>query len=512
MSSLIFVFPDQLSLSLSSLKKIKSKKDTVLFCEVKEEWTLVKHHKKKIAFIFSAMRHFAEELTVQGISVRYVKLDDAKNTGSLKGEIFRAISELKPNQFIVTEPSEYRLCEWLKSFSKEMDIPVCLLNEDRFLSTKNEFSVWAKGKKQLRMEFFYREMRQKYKILLEADGKPMGGQWNYDKENQKPLKSAIKSPKRINHKKSDHILNVLKLVEENFPDHFGSLENFYFAVTREQAIQELNHFIEYLLPKFGDYQDVMVANEPYLYHSLLSCYLNVGLLLPLEICQSAENSFKKGKAPLHCVEGFIRQILGWREYIRAIYWHHMPNYANLNYLEAKNKLPDFYWTAKTKMFCVAESVRHTRDHAYSHHIQRLMVTGNFAMLAGLDVKEVQDWYLAVYADAFEWVEMPNTLGMALFGDNNIVASKPYAASGKYIQRMSNYCKKCEYNSEDMLGDKACPFNSFYWDFWSRQEQKLKGNPRIPYVYSTWYKMSEEKRADIKKQAQLYLEKMKKGLL
>ena len=512
MSTLRLILGDQLSLSISSLQNINFKEDTVMLCEVMEECTYVKHHKKKIAFILSSMRHFAQELSSKGITVRYVELDNAHNTGSIYTEIIRAVSALKPNRFIVTEPSEYRLSESIKSLKEIIPIPVDILSDDRFLSTSKEFSSWAHGKKQLRMEFFYREMRQKYKILLEPDEKPTGGQWNYDKENQTPLKTEIISPKRISHKKSTHIKNVLKLVNQYFPDNFGTLDHFHFAVTREQALIEFHHFVDNLLPKFGDYQDVMVAGEPYLYHSLISCYLNAGLILPLEVCQIAEKAYKEGQAPLNSVEGFIRQILGWREYIRGIYWYHMPRYAKLNYLNATTKLPDFYWTTKTEMFCVAESIRHTRDHAYSHHIQRLMVTGNFAMLAGLDVAEVQAWYLAVYADAYEWVEMPNTLGMALFGDNNIVASKPYAASGKYIHRMSNFCQNCKYNPNEMIGEKACPFNSLYWDFWARHEDKLKGNPRVPYVFSTWNKMSIEKRNEIRKQATANLKKMRDGSL
>ena len=325
MSSLIFVFGDQLSLSISSLQKINPKQDTIMLCEVMEECTYVKHHKKKIAFILSAMRHFAQELRSHGIPVRYVELNDVHNSGNILAEILRAVSELKPNRFIVTQPSEYRLLENMKLLQKKIDIPVEILADDRFLSTSKEFSSWAYGKKLLRMEFFYREMRKKYKILIGPDGKPTGGQWNYDKENQETLKSSIISPKRISHKKSTHIINVLKLVNEYFPDNFGTLEHFNFAVTREQALIELNDFVENLLPQFGKYQDVMVAGEPFLYHSLISCYLNIGLILPLEVCKMAEKAYYNGKAPLNSVEGFIRQILGWREYIRGIYWLYMPN-------------------------------------------------------------------------------------------------------------------------------------------------------------------------------------------
>jgi deoxyribodipyrimidine photolyase-related protein len=375
------------------------------------------------------------------------------------------------------------------------------------LATKDEFAHWARGKKQLRMEFFYREMRKKYGLLMEADGTPTGGAWNYDKENRKPPKSGMQIPPRLRHAHSAIAKEVIALVKEHFSHHFGVLEPFNFALTRAQACLELDHFIANLLPHFGDYQDAMLAGEPYLYHSLISSYLNAGLLLPLEICQKAENAYRTGKAPLNAVEGFIRQILGWREYIRGIYWHFMPDYAERNALNATRNLPEFYWTAKTGMFCLAEAVRHTRDHAYAHHIQRLMITGNFALLSGLDVKQVQAWYLAVYADAYAWVEMPNTLGMALFGDGGVVASKPYAASGKYIQRMSNYCTHCAYDPEETLGEKACPFNALYWDFIARHAKMLRTNQRMSYVLAAWDKFTPEKQKAIRAQATRIFQKM-----
>jgi deoxyribodipyrimidine photolyase-related protein len=512
MKSLRLILGDQLSHSLSSLEGIQPKNDLVLMCEVAEEVTYVKHHTKKIAFLFSAMRHFAEELRDKGMNIRYIKLDDAKNTGSFGGEVKRAIAELNPEKVIATEPSEYRVLQMMQSWQKSLGVAVEILPDARFLASHAEFATWAKDKKQLRMEFFYREMRKKYGILLEADGKPTGGEWNYDKENRKPPKTGMKSPKRIAHKKSALTKEVLALAKDRFSHHFGVLEPFHYAVTRDQALLELDHFIDQLLPHFGDYQDAMVAGEPYLYHSLISSYLNAGLLLPLEICEKAEAAYRMGKAPLNAVEGFIRQILGWREYIRGIYWHFMPEYGQRNSLNAVTPLPEFYWTAETQMFCMAEAIRHTRDHAYSHHIQRLMITGNFALLAGLNVQHVQEWYLAVYSDAYEWVEMPNTLGMALFGDSGVVASKPYAASGKYIHRMSNYCEKCQYDPDEMTGEKACPFNALYWDFLVRHEKTFRGNQRMPYVFSTWDKFGAEKQKSIRTQAALSLQKMTEGTL
>jgi len=512
MSALRLILADQLSESLASLQEIDKAHDVVMLCEVMEEASYVPHHPKKIAFLFSAMRHFAAELAACGVPVRYVKLDDVNNTGSFSGEVQRAIHELKSSTVVVTEPGEYRVLEMMKGWQKTLNIPVDILPDTRFLATHAEFAAWADGKKQLRMEFFYREMRKNYSILIENSGKPTGGDWNYDKDNRKPPKAGMKSPPRIRHKKSAITKDVLALVNERFSHHFGMLEPFHFAVTREQALMELDHFVTHLLPNFGDYQDAMVAGEPFLYHSLISSYLNAGLLLPLEICQKAEAAYRAGKAPLNAVEGFIRQILGWREYIRGIYWHFMPEYGERNMLNATRPLPKFYWGEPTHMFCVAEAVRHTRDHAYSHHIQRLMITGNFALLAGLDVKAVQKWYLAVYSDAYEWVEMPNTLGMALFGDGGVVASKPYAASGKYIHRMSNYCEQCRYDPDEMTGETACPFNALYWDFLVRHENIFRGNQRMPYVFSTWDKFAPEKQQAIRKQAALSLQKMAEGTL
>lgn len=512
MSALCLILGDQLSRSITSLQGFDKQSDTVMLCEVMSEATYVPHHPKKIAFLFSAMRHFAAELAASGVRVQYVKLDDEGNSGSFTGEVQRAIKELNPSRLLVTEPGEYHILEMMKNWRSSLGIPVEIRPDNRFLATYTEFSTWAKGKKQLRMEFFYREMRKKHSILMEPDGKPAGGEWNYDKENRKPPKSGMTSPPRLSHKKSAIVSEVLAMVKERFSHHFGTLEPFHYAVTRNQALKELDHFITHLLPNFGDFQDAMVEGEPYLYHSLISSYLNAGLLLPLEICQKAEISYRTGKAPLNAVEGFIRQILGWREYIRGIYWHFMPEYGERNALNATRPLPDFYWTTDTRMFCVAEAVRHTRDHAYSHHIQRLMITGNFALLAGLDVRQVQEWYLAVYSDAYEWVEMPNTLGMALFGDGGVVASKPYAASGKYIHRMSNYCEQCKYDPDEMTGETACPFNALYWDFLARHEEKFRGNQRMPYVFSTWDKFPTEKKEAIRTQAALAIQKMTEGTL
>jgi deoxyribodipyrimidine photolyase-related protein len=511
MPTLRLVLGDQLSHSLTALQNLKAG-DAVLMCEVMEEASYVKHHPKKIAFLFSAMRHFAEELREKGVEVRYVKLDDPQNSGTLDGEVQRAFEGETFSKLMLTEPGEWRVLEKFKAWQKELALPVVIRDDERFMCSIAEFKAWADGRKQLRMEFFYREMRKGFSILTEKNGNPVGGKWNYDSENRKPPKEGLSIPKRISHEKDAITNDVLKLVEARFSNHFGDLLPFHFAVTRNQALTELNQFIDEMLVSFGDYQDAMLTGEPYMYHSLISSYLNAGLLEPLEICRMAEHAYHAGKAPLNAVEGFIRQIMGWREYVRGLYWLKMPDYADLNFFSADRPLPAFYWGAPTKMDCLAEAVRHTREHAYSHHIQRLMVTGNFALLAGIAPAEVCEWYLAVYADAYEWVELPNTLGMALFGDGGIMASKPYAASGKYINKMSNFCSGCAFNPEEMLGETACPFNALYWDFIARNEGKLKGNQRLNYTFAGLNAMKPEKRQAIRAKAADTLQALERGQL
>ncbi len=506
MSILRVVFWDQLSLSISSLKDVQPS-DTVLMFELQDEVTRVEHHPKKIALWFSAMRHFAEELTNKGINVRYIDFNDAFNTHNLAQEVKRAVHSLSIKKIIVTEPGEYHFQKTIHSLEKSLDVDVEIRADDRFLSSIEEFKKWAGTKKELRMEYFYRNMRKKYNILMEPDGQPTGGLWNYDKDNRKPPSLNIIPIKRISHKKSEILKNVLELVRNNFNDHFGDLAPFDYAITKDQALMELDHFIENILPYFGHYQDAMLKGNAYVYHSLLSSYINIGLLLPLEVCQKAEAAYMQGKVSINSAEGFIRQILGWREYIRGIYWLKMPEYAELNALDAKTNLPSFYWGEKTHMTCISEAISHTKIHAYSHHIQRLMVTGNFALLTGLDVKQVQDWYLAVYSDAYEWVEMPNTLGMALFRDGGIVASKPYAASGQYINKMSDFCKQYYYDVKDITGVKACPFNALYWNFLQCHREKFRKNPRLSFMYAIWDKFDTIKKDAITSRAFDILKKM-----
>jgi len=511
MTELVPIFADQLTHSLSALQNADQDKATVLMMEVREEAHEVWHHRKKLVFLFSAMRHFASELEDKGWTVRYVKLDEKDNEGSFTAEIARAAKQIKPDRILVTEPGEWRVEQMVRSWRDDHDLPVKLLRDNRFLSTKQEFADWAEGRKELRMEFFYREMRKATGLLMDGD-KPVGGKWNFDKENRSPPKSGMQSPRRDAARPDDITRAVIEMVEQEFPDRFGSMDNFGFGVTADEARRALDHFISDCLPDFGTWQDAMLEGEAFLYHSLLSIYLNAGLLDPLTACKKAEAAWQNGEAPLNAVEGFIRQIIGWREYVRGIYWFKMPGYETSNALDANEDLPDFYWSGETGMNCLHEVVEQTREHAYSHHIQRLMITGNFALLAGIDPKQVHEWYLAVYADAFEWVEMPNTLGMALYADGGLLASKPYAASANYINRMSDFCGNCSYDPKKKTGDDACPFNSLYWDFLARNKDVLGSNHRMGMMYKNLERQDEEELTQLRKRAEQVLMKMRSGTL
>lgn len=507
-----FIFYDQLSRSISSLEDIDKKNDHIVFIETKDEFSDVPHHPKKIVFILSSMRHFAKELLEEGHNVIYIKMDDKNNSQNLLIELGKIIKKITCRKLIITKPSRYDLVAKIDNFLCNLEILTEVREDNRFFANEKDFQKWANNKKQLRMEYFYRELRKKYHVLIDQNGEPEGGVWNFDTENREPPSKNMSFLRRVSFKKDDITFSVINLVKDHFSSNFGSIDSFYFSVTRSQALKEAKHFIENLLPLYGKYQDAMVRGERYLYHSLLSSYLNIGLLLPLELCQMAENAYRENKAPINSVEGFVRQIMGWREFIRGIYWHFMPNYKEGNFLSATNKLPSFYWGGKTKMSCIEEVVSQTYKDAYSHHIQRLMVTGNFGLISGINPKELSDWYLAVYADAYEWVELPNTIGMALFADGGIVGSKPYAASGKYINKMSNFCKDCFYNPNDMLDEKACPFNALYWNFIDKHQEKFRSNQRMKFVYNVWDKFDPQKKSKIKEHATTLLNQLQNDAL
>jgi len=502
---LVLVLGDQLSPALSSLKAAPDA--PILMAELTDEASYVRHHQQKIALIFSAMRHFSQTLQEAGRAVTYIRYGTDPSLTGFADALAMMIDKHAFTRLVVTEPGEYRLLQEMKSWPERLGLDVDILPDDRFLASHAEFGNWAAGKKQLRMEFFYREMRRKTGLLMDGD-EPLGGQWNYDADNRKKLPKNHVPPPRLQFAPDAISQEVLTLVGQHFGNHVGTLDKFAWPVTATQAEEQFAHWLDFCLPQFGDYQDAMKSGEAFLYHGLVGAALNIGLLDPLKLCQEVEARYHDGQAPLNAVEGFIRQILGWREFIRGLYWLKMPDYAAGNYFDHDRPLPDFYYSGETDMACMREAIGATRDYAYAHHIQRLMVTGNFALLAGLAPEAVNRWYLEVYADAFEWVQLPNTHGMALFADGGVVGSKPYSASGAYINRMSDHCASCAYKVKEAHGETACPFNYLYWDFMIRHRDKLGGNPRMGMVYRNLDKMDAEKRAGVEASARKFLEQLK----
>ena len=505
--ALRIILGDQLSPAISALDGI-GPGDVVLMAEVVGECTYVRHHAKKIVLVLSAMRHFAADLRVSGFTVDYVALDDGANSQTLAGEVARAVARHRPGTLIATEPGEWRVLNDMQGW-RTGDQPVEIRDDTRFLGRIQDFRKWADGRKTLRMEFFYREMRRRHGILLDG-AEPEGGRWNFDSENRRKLPAGAQVPALPGFPPDDITTEIMALVAQRFPDHFGDVAGFDLPVTARDAEKAFSGFMAERMAEFGDWQDAMKAGAPVLFHALIASTMNIGLLDPLKVCRDVEAAYRGGKIRLNAAEGFIRQILGWREFIRGIYWLNMPDYAGLNALGAHRKLPEFYWSGETRMRCIAEVVSQTREHAYAHHIQRLMVTGNFALLAGLDPDEVDEWYMIVFADAYEWVEMPNTRGMALFADGGIVGSKPYAASGAYINRMSDYCRGCAYDVAKAVGEGACPFNALYWDFVARHADRLAQNTRMAMPVRSWAKMEKGKQTAIRKQAGEFLARLDEG--
>ena len=503
MRILRFILGDQLSHGLATLRDI-GPDDVVLMAEVNEEASYVPHHPQKIAFLFSAMRHFAAELRERGHAVDYVELNGDGNTGSFTGELVRAVARHRAEAVVVTEPGEWRVLAMMETWAASLGVPVDIRSDDRFLCSRDEFARWAAGRTQLRMEWFYREMRRKTGYLVEA-GQPAGDRWNFDAENRKALPAGHAVPERLRFPPDELTRTVIETVRRRFGNNFGDLEPFGWAVTRADALRALASFIADCLPTFGAYQDAMKTGEGFLYHGVISPYLNAGLLTADEVCRAAVTAYADGAAPLNAVEGFLRQVLGWREYVRGVYWLKMPAYEKSNALDAKRPLPAFYWTGDTEMNCLHQAIGDTRRQAYAHHIQRLMVTGNFALLAGIKPAEVEEWYLAVYADAYDWVELPNVHGMVTFADGGLLGSKPYAAGGNYINRMSDYCQSCRYDVAAKTGPDACPFNYLYWAFLIDNDAALRRNPRLANQYRTLDRFAPERRAALQEEAHAFLD-------
>lgn len=509
MITLVPVLGDQLSLGLSSLAAADPARSVVLMMEVADETSYVRHHKTKLVYILAAMRHHAEALTQAGWRVDYVRLDDPENTGSFTGEIARAMSRHDPERIIVTEAGEWRVAAMLESWQTLFGVPVDICPDTRFLCSHVEFDEWASGRSALTMEWFYRQMRTRTGLLMTA-GKPAGGRWNFDKDNRKPAQRDLLMPRPVSFSPDAVTREVIALVEARFGGHPGSLAGFDYAVTAADAERQAASFLANALPQFGDYEDVMLTGERFLWHSILSPYINSGLLDPLDLCRRAEAEYRAGRAPLNSVEGYIRQIIGWREYMRGIYWREGPGYVDRNFLGHSRALPGWYWTGDTDMHCLREALGQTLATAHAHHIQRLMVIGNFALLIGADPKQVHFWYLEVYLDAYEWVELPNTLGMSQFGDGGLLGSKPYVSSGAYINRMSDYCRHCRYDVNQRVGDDACPFNALYWQFLDRHRDKLGDNHRLAMPYRNWDRQTDAARDETRAQALKFLGKLDAG--
>ncbi len=500
---LVLVLGDQLSLDASALSDFDPTQDAIWMAEVLEESTHVPSSKQRSTLFLSAMRHFAKSLQEKNWPVQYIQLDDPNNAGTLAGQLEKTIQSHPPQKLVMTAPGDWRVLQSLRAIAKQHNLPLDIRDDTHFFSTVREFAEHAKGRKQLRQEFFYRELRQKTGILME-DKKPVGGQWNFDEDNRgsfgKKGPGTLPSPLRFEPDATTQ--KVMAMVNSKLAHHPGNLNGFGWPVTRDQALEALNRFIQHRLPSFGLYQDAMWEGEVWLYHSHIASSLNLKLLNPREVVTAAENAYKQGHVPLPAAEGFIRQILGWREYVRGIYWTQMPEYLDRNEMQATAKLPALYWTGNTDMACMRDAIHQTLEHGYAHHIQRLMVTGLYALLLGVAPKEVHEWYLSVYVDAVEWVELPNTLGMSQFADGGVMASKPYVASGKYIDRMSNHCKGCRFNPALATGEDACPFTTLYWDYLHRHVDTLEKNPRMLMQLKNLNRLSVEARDNIVSQANL----------
>lgn len=506
MRNLILILGDQLDQESAAFDGFDSECDVAWMTEVESEATHVWCHKLRIAFFLAAMRHFRDELVCKERRVEYHELtrQPSKDLGKTFGEILgKDVRRLKPERLIVVEPGDFRVLEHLQAKADELGVELEIRPDRHFYCSIDEFRAYAEGRKKLLLEYFYRHMRKKHDVLMEGN-QPVDGQWNFDRDNRESFGRSgpcnVPRPKRC---RSDAVTKqVIDLVESRFADHPGSLDHFMLPVTRRQARPLLRHFIEHVLPEFGRWEDAMWTDEPFLYHSRLSAPLNLKLLNPRECVAAALEAYRTGRAPINSVEGFVRQIIGWREFIRGVYWLKMPDYIKMNFLDQQADVPSFFWDGQTDMNCVRQSMQHVIDHGYSHHIHRLMVLGNFALLWGVHPRKFHEWHMAMYVDAVDWVSLPNALGMSQYGDGGIVGTKPYCSSGNYIHKMSNFCSECRYDYRQRNGDDACPFTTLYWDFLERQDEKLSDNPRLKFARANLEKMQRntDEMAGIRKRA------------
>ncbi len=499
--SLVVVLGDQLDPDAAAFDGFEVSRDAVWMAEVAQESTHVWSSKARTALFLAAMRRFGDALQASGRPVHYTRLDAPGNRGSLGAQLRADISRLQPSRLLLTEPGDWRVLQDIEAAAQACSLRLEVREDRHFLSSIRDFAAHAKGRKSLRMEYFYREQRKRHAVLMQ-DGEPVGGQWNFDADNREAFgpDGPRAVPPRTRFEPDAVTQEVIALVNTRFASHPGQLDSFAWPVTRAQALQSLQAFVTERLPLFGRYQDAMWPGDPWLYHAHLSAALNLKLLNPREVVAAAEAAYHGGHAPLASVEGFIRQILGWREYVRGIYWTQMPGYAERNALDAREDLPRWYWNGATDMACLRDALAQTLTHGYANHIQRLMVTGLFALMLGVDPKQVHAWYLAVYVDAVEWVELPNTLGMSQYADGGVMGSKPYIATGKYIQRMSPHCKGCRYDPAQRAGENACPFTTLYWDFLMRHEATLAKNPRMALQVKNVARLSDAQKLAVRERA------------
>jgi deoxyribodipyrimidine photolyase-related protein len=505
------VLGDQLQHDSPHFDAFDPARDCMVLIEAPGEASHVWSHKARIAIFLAAMRHYAAYLAARGVPVVHVRLDDPAfaDAPALIERLKRVIARERADELVIIEPGEWRLEQALLALPAQLDVRLTVLPDRHFMCSRQEFTRWAQGKRELRMEFFYRQMRKTHGVLLDTEGAPEGGAWNYDADNRAGFPrsgpGAIAAPARFT---PDALTReVIELVERQFAQHPGDLSQFAWPVTRAQALQALQRFIEARLEQFGRTQDAMWTDTPFGWHALLSSSLNLKLLDPREVIAAAQDAYRARQLPLASVEGFIRQVLGWREFIRGVYWQFMPDLGRANQYQHQRKLPQWYWTGDTRMHCMRQCVGQTLAHGYAHHIQRLMVTGQFALLAQIAPQQVCDWYLAVYVDAVEWAELPNVAGMALHADGGRFTSKPYVASGQYIKRMSNYCSGCSYKPEQRSGAQACPVTVLFWHFLDRHERTLAANPRMVMMAKNIQRLSAEERASIRTQAAAMLDNL-----
>ncbi len=511
MRTLAIILGDQLDPESTFLKNLDPAQDELWMAELQRESTDIGSHKARVVMFLAAMRHFSRSIQAKGWTMHYHELGSLPQGFDFQQALTQDLQRLKPESVSVQEPGEHRVLQLIRDACHDVSIPLEIATDDHFIHSIDSFRNYAQKRSSIRMEYFYRDLRRREDILM--DGKtPVGDKWNFDTENRKgfPASGPPEHPTSLSFEPDALTKKTIQQVETELPDLPGETRHFDWPVTPEDAQRALDDFVRNRLPLFGKFQDAMWQDEPYLFHSRLSAALNLKLLNPRDVIHRAVTEYREGRAPLNSVEGFVRQILGWREYVRGVYWTWMPEYLERNALGATATLPDFFWTGDTPYRCLQQTITQTLEYAYAHHIQRLMVTGLFTLLLGVDPKKVHQWYLAVYVDAVEWVELPNTLGMSQYADGGIMASKPYIASGKYIQRMSNYCKTCRFNPAHATGETACPFTTLYWDFLIRHETLLSKNQRMTFQLKNLKRKSELEKDALKMAAKDLKQKLLKG--